>query len=159
MYRNWMNSLGVNPHVNYLYSDLYDGLIILQVIIIRKYFDSLIFILLFSWWILSSLALLTGRKEWRLLNSSQRLQLRGSKKFLATAIMLLSWGESSTLSWLELEVCFQPKKRQDLLLMCSGSDIMEGNITLTLALIWQLMRAYTLSLLSQVWRTIVFGIN
>ena len=33
MYRNWMNSLGVNPHVNYLYSDLYDGLVILQVII------------------------------------------------------------------------------------------------------------------------------
>ena len=31
-----------------------------------------------------------------------------------------------------------------------GSDIMEGNKTLTLALIWQLMRAYTLSLLSQV---------
>ena len=30
-----------------------------------------------------------------------------------------------------------------------GSDIMEGNKTLTLALIWQLMRAYTLSLLSK----------
>ena len=26
-----MNSLGVNPHVNYLYSDLYDGLIMFQV--------------------------------------------------------------------------------------------------------------------------------
>ncbi len=31
VYRNWMNSLGVNPHVNYLYSDLYDGLIMFQV--------------------------------------------------------------------------------------------------------------------------------
>ena len=31
----------------------------------------------------------------------------------------------------------------------AGSDIMEGNKTLTLALVWQLMRAYTLSLLSQ----------
>ena len=31
MYRNWMNSLGVKPRVNYLYSDLYDGLIIFQV--------------------------------------------------------------------------------------------------------------------------------
>ena len=30
MYRNWMNSLGVKPRVNYLYSDLYDGLIIFQ---------------------------------------------------------------------------------------------------------------------------------
>ena len=30
MYRNWMNSLGVKPRVNYLYSDLNDGLIIFQ---------------------------------------------------------------------------------------------------------------------------------
>ena len=30
MYRNWMNSLGVKPRVNYIYSDLYDGLIIFQ---------------------------------------------------------------------------------------------------------------------------------
>ena len=31
MYRNWMNSLGVKPRVNYLYTDLYDGLVIFQV--------------------------------------------------------------------------------------------------------------------------------
>jgi hypothetical protein len=30
-YRNFINSLGFDPHVNYLYSDLCDGLIILQV--------------------------------------------------------------------------------------------------------------------------------
>ena len=29
-YRNWMNSMGVRPFVNYLYSDLSDGLIIFQ---------------------------------------------------------------------------------------------------------------------------------
>lgn len=29
-YRNWMNSMGVNPHVNWLYSDLADGLVIFQ---------------------------------------------------------------------------------------------------------------------------------
>ena len=34
-------------------------------------------------------------------------------------------------------------------LCVAGSDIMEGNKTLTLALVWQLMRAYTLALLSQ----------
>ena len=34
-------------------------------------------------------------------------------------------------------------------LCAAGSDIMEGNKTLTLALVWQLMRAYTLALLSQ----------
>ena len=32
----------------------------------------------------------------------------------------------------------------------SGSDIMDGNKSLTLALVWQMMRAYTLSLLAQV---------
>ena len=63
--------------------------------------------------------------------------------------MLLSWARSSTLSWLGLEVCFSPFS-QVLILLPLGSDIMEGNKTLTLALIWQLMRAYTLSLLSQV---------
>ena len=30
-YRNWMNSMGVAPYVNWLYSDLADGLIIFQV--------------------------------------------------------------------------------------------------------------------------------
>ena len=42
------------------------------------------------------------------------------------------------------------KKLNFVLVGIGGSDIMEGNKTLTLALIWQLMRAYTLSLLSQV---------
>lgn len=31
----------------------------------------------------------------------------------------------------------------------AGQDLFEGNPTLTLALVWQLMRAYTLSILSQ----------
>ncbi len=39
-YRNFINSLGLEPHVNYLYSDLCDGLIILQV---RKSLFNLIF--------------------------------------------------------------------------------------------------------------------
>lgn len=30
-YRNWMNSLGVDPYVNYLYSDLQNGVVIFQV--------------------------------------------------------------------------------------------------------------------------------
>ena len=29
-YRNWMNSLGVKPSVNYLYTDLSDGFVIFQ---------------------------------------------------------------------------------------------------------------------------------
>lgn len=35
-YRNWMNSMGVNPHVNWLYSDLADGLVIFQLFDIIK---------------------------------------------------------------------------------------------------------------------------
>ena len=31
MYMNWMNSLGVNPQVNWLYSDLTNGLILFQI--------------------------------------------------------------------------------------------------------------------------------
>lgn len=31
-FRNWMNSMGVNPYVNHLYNDLNDGLILFQVI-------------------------------------------------------------------------------------------------------------------------------
>ena len=30
-FRNWMNSLGVDPFVNNIYSDLNDGLVLLQV--------------------------------------------------------------------------------------------------------------------------------
>ena len=41
------------------------------------------------------------------------------------------------------------KKLNFSLVGIAGSDIMEGNKTLTLAIVWQLMRAYTLSLLSQ----------
>ena len=31
VFRNWMNSLGVKPFVNYLYTDLTDGLIFFQI--------------------------------------------------------------------------------------------------------------------------------
>jgi hypothetical protein len=31
-YRNWMNSLGVDPYVNYLYSDLQNGIVIFKVL-------------------------------------------------------------------------------------------------------------------------------
>ncbi len=31
-YRNWMNSMGVKPFVNYIYEDLSNGLVIFQVV-------------------------------------------------------------------------------------------------------------------------------
>ena len=36
MYRNWMNSMGVSPYVNHLYSDLNSGIIIFQLYDIIK---------------------------------------------------------------------------------------------------------------------------
>lgn len=33
-FRNWMNSMGVKPYVNYLYTDLQDCLVIFQVLIL-----------------------------------------------------------------------------------------------------------------------------
>ena len=36
VYRNWMNSMGVSPHVNRIYSDLTNGLIIFQLYDIIK---------------------------------------------------------------------------------------------------------------------------
>ncbi|MCP9265646.1 Plsi protein [Dirofilaria immitis] len=72
-YRNWMNSMGVDPHVNWLYSDLCSGVIIFQ------------------------------------LGKQLRFSLVGIQ----------------------------------------GKDIYDGNQTLTLALVWQLMRAYTLTVLAQ----------
>ena len=30
-FRNWMNSIGVNPYVNHLYRDLCSGLVLIQV--------------------------------------------------------------------------------------------------------------------------------
>ena len=45
MYRNWMNSLGVKPRVNYLYSDLYDGLVLFQVTCLQSVLTELLAVL------------------------------------------------------------------------------------------------------------------
>ncbi|MCL4144989.1 UNVERIFIED_CONTAM: hypothetical protein GTU68_061355 [Idotea baltica] len=107
-YRNWMNSMGVNPHVNWLYSDLADGIIIFQLYdIIRP-----------------------GIVDWK------RVKFSKLKKFME-----------------KLENCNYAvelgKKLKFSLVGIAGQDLADGNQTLTLALIWQLMRAYTLSILTQ----------
>lgn len=110
-YRNWINSLGVTPYVNWLYSDLADGLIIFQLYDIIK----------------------PGKVNW------QRVHNKFSnprKKFIE-----------------KLENCnYAVELGKDMkfsLVGIGGQDINDGNVTLTLALIWQLMRAYTLTVLSQ----------
>lgn len=113
-YRNWMNSMGVSPHVNWLYSDLADGLVIFQLFdIIRP-----------------------GIVNWN------RVHKRFSplRKFME-----------------KLENCNYAvelgKQLKFSLVGIAGQDLNDGNATLTLALIWQLMRAYTLSILSRLANT------
>ncbi|XP_014088037.1 plastin-3 isoform X2 [Bactrocera oleae] len=113
-YRNWMNSMGVAPHVNWLYSDLADGLVIFQLFDIIK----------------------PGIVNW------QRVHKRFSplRKFME-----------------KLENCNYAvdlgKQLKFSLVGIAGQDLNDGNATLTLALIWQLMRAYTLSILSRLANT------
>ena len=116
MYRNWMNSLDVRPHVNHLYSDLYDGLIILQLMDVIQ----------------------PGIVDWeRRVKTGDKLSKISAKRFqevLGNCNYAVELGRKLNL----------------VLVGIGGSDLMSGNQTLTMAMIWQLMRAYTLSLLSQV---------
>ncbi|XP_061396637.1 plastin-3 isoform X2 [Musca vetustissima] len=109
-YRNWMNSMGVSPHVNWLYSDLADGLIIFQLCDIIK----------------------PGIVNW----SRVHKRFTPLRKFME-----------------KLENCNYAvelgKQLKFSLVGIAGQDLNDGNATLTLALIWQLMRAYTLSILSR----------
>merc|ERR1711874_734696 len=114
MYRNWMNSLGVSPQVNYLYSDLCDGLIIFQLMDFIK--PGIV-----NW------------KRGKTLEKMSRMAAKRLQEVLGNCNYAVELG----------------KNLNFVLVGIAGSDIMDGNKTLTLALIWQLMRAYTLSLLSQ----------
>ncbi|KAL7744093.1 hypothetical protein ACLKA6_009079 [Drosophila palustris] len=113
-YRNWMNSMGVAPHVNWLYSDLADGLVIFQLFDVIK----------------------PGIVNW----SRVHKRFTPLRKFME-----------------KLENCNYAvdlgKQLKFSLVGIAGQDLNDGNATLTLALIWQLMRAYTLSVLSRLANT------
>ncbi|XP_033213031.1 plastin-3 isoform X2 [Belonocnema kinseyi] len=108
-YRNWMNSLGVSPHVNWLYSDLADGLVIFQLYDIIK----------------------PGSVSWNKVHK-KFTKLRKFMEKLENCNYAVELG----------------KKMNYSLVGIAGQDLNDGNATLTLALIWQLMRSYTLSLLT-----------
>lgn len=103
--------MGVSPHVNWLYSDLADGLVIFQLYDIIK----------------------PGSVKW---NRVHRKFTNERKKFME-----------------KLENCNYAvelgKQNKFSLVGVGGENINEGNVTLTLALVWQLMRAYTLSILTK----------
>lgn len=109
-YRNWMNSLGVQPYVHYLYSDLQDGLVYFKLYdIIRP-----------------------GVVNWKkVIQKFNKLKINFEK--LENCNYVVALGKECKFS----------------LVGISGADINEGNPTLTLGLVWQLMRAYTLSILRQ----------
>merc|ERR1719323_1508735 len=115
MYRNWMNSLGVKPRVNHLYSDLYDGLVIFQLMdFIRP-------------------GIVDWKKRVKTLEQMSKREAQKFQEVLANCNYAVELG----------------KELNFVLVGIGGADIRDGNKVLTLALIWQLMRAYTLSLLSK----------
>ncbi|KAK3102906.1 hypothetical protein FSP39_014845 [Pinctada imbricata] len=109
-YRNWMNSMGVQPYVHYLYSDLNDGLVIFKLYDIIQ----------------------PGCVDWR------RVHTRFNK-------MKENFEKLENCNY-----CVELGKQQKFSLVgVGGQDIRDSNPTLTLALVWQLMRAYTLSILKK----------
>lgn len=109
-FRNWMNSLGVSPYVNHLYSDLSDALIIFQLYDMTRV-----------------------PVDWNHINKPPYPLLGGNMKKIENCNYAVELGKT---------------KAKFSLVGIAGHDLNEGNPTLTLALVWQLMRRYTLKVLS-----------
>ncbi|KAM9049965.1 plastin-2 isoform 2-T2 [Megaptera novaeangliae] len=110
-FRNWMNSLGVNPRVNHLYSDLSDALVIFQ--LYEK---------------------IKVPVDWNRVNKPPYPKLGGNMKKLENCNYAVELGKNQA---------------KFSLVGIGGQDLNEGNRTLTLALVWQLMRRYTLNILEE----------
>jgi hypothetical protein len=106
-YRNWMNSLGVEPFVNNLYEDLRDGLILIQ--LFEKVQPGIVD---------------QKRVNWTPNNSYKKLE---------NCNYAIELGKQLNFS----------------LVGISGKDIFDANKTLTLAVVWQLMRFNVLSILNK----------
>lgn len=111
-FRNWMNSLGVTPRVNHLYSDLSDAMVIFQ--LYEK---------------------IKVPVDWNRVNKPPYPKLGGNMKKLENCNYAVELGKNQA---------------KFSLVGIAGQDLNEGNRTLTLALIWQLMRRYTLSILEDI---------
>uniref|UniRef100_A0A672Q2T2 Plastin-2-like n=1 Tax=Sinocyclocheilus grahami TaxID=75366 RepID=A0A672Q2T2_SINGR len=108
-FRNWMNSLGVNPRVNHLYVDLADALVIFQ--LYEK---------------------IKVPVDWDKVNKPPYTKLGSNMKKLENCNYAVELGK---------------KEAKFSLVGIAGQDLNEGNRKLTLALLWQLMRRYTLNIL------------
>lgn len=108
-FRNWMNSLGVNPHVNHLYVDLQDAMVIFQ--LYEK---------------------IKVCVDWnRRVNKPPYSKIGNNMRKLENCNYAVDLGKEAKFS----------------LVGIGGQDLRGGNSTLTLALVWQLMRRYTLNVL------------
>ncbi|KAL2097220.1 hypothetical protein ACEWY4_006427 [Coilia grayii] len=110
-FRNWMNSLGVRPYVNHLYSDLVDGSIILQLY-----------------------ERIQVPVDWRKVNRPPYPALGANMKKLENCNYAVELGK---------------RVAKFSLVGVGGENINEGSSMHTLALVWQLMRRYTLMVLSE----------
>ncbi|XP_058470224.1 plastin-2 isoform X2 [Solea solea] len=108
-FRNWMNSLGVNPRVNHLYTDIDDALVIFQ--LYEK---------------------IKVPVDWDRVNKPPYSKLGSNMKKLENCNYAVELGK---------------KEAKFSLVGIAGQDLNAGNRTLTLALLWQLMRRYTLNIL------------
>ncbi|KAM9847205.1 plastin-3 isoform 1-T2 [Aulostomus maculatus] len=110
-FRNWMNSMGVNPHVNHLYGDLQDAIVILQLYERIKV-----------------------EVDWNnKVNKPPYPKLGSNMKKLENCNYAVELGKQAKFS----------------LVGIGGQDLNDGNATLTLAVVWQLMRRYTLNVLEE----------
>ncbi|KAM9500747.1 plastin-1 [Clarias gariepinus] len=110
--RNWMNSLGISPRVNHLYSDLGDGLVILQ--LYEK---------------------IQVPVDWKKVNRPPYPAIGSKMKKLENCNYAVDLGKMLA---------------KFSLVGIGGDNINEGNPKPTLALVWQLMRRYTLNVLSDI---------
>uniref|UniRef100_A0A8C5FUP4 Lymphocyte cytosolic protein 1 (L-plastin) n=1 Tax=Gadus morhua TaxID=8049 RepID=A0A8C5FUP4_GADMO len=108
-FRNWMNSLGVNPRVNHLYVDIDDAMVIFQ--LYEK---------------------IKVPVDWERVNKPPYSRLGGNMKKLENCNYAVELGK---------------KEAKFSLVGIAGQDLNSGNRKLTLALLWQLMRRYTLNIL------------
>ncbi|XP_056295985.1 plastin-3-like isoform X1 [Pseudoliparis swirei] len=110
-FRNWMNSLGVSPHVHHIFCDLQDAMVILQ--LFEKVKVSV---------------------DWEC-----RVNL---PPFKGVGAGHLKKRENCTYA-----VELGKEKAGFSLVGIGGQDLYDGNPTLTLAVVWQIMRRYTFNLL------------
>jgi hypothetical protein len=106
-FRNWMNSLGVDPFVNNLYEDLRNGVILLQ--LFEKVSPGIVD---------------QKRVNWNPPNTYKKLE---------NCNYAIELGKQLNFSLVGIQ----------------GNDVMNANKTLTLAIVWQLMRFNILNILNK----------